>query len=79
MIDAGLNVTLNTDDPSMMNTDIGKEYSAGCVGMGLTPEQAKKIALAGVDATWLDDADKRSLRRDFEDQISALEAQLDVA
>ncbi|MFT7650011.1 MAG: adenosine deaminase [Candidatus Poriferisodalaceae bacterium] len=26
MIDAGLNVSLNTDDPTMMNTDIGKEY-----------------------------------------------------
>ena len=78
MIDADLNVTLNTDDPSMMNTDIGKEYSAGCVGMGLTPEQAKKIALAGIEASWLDDAEKRSLQRDFEDQISALEAQLNA-
>ncbi|MFT7650010.1 MAG: hypothetical protein ACI8Y4_004775 [Candidatus Poriferisodalaceae bacterium] len=44
--------------------------------MGLTPDQATKIALDGVEATWLDDTDKRALRREFEDEVSALRAEL---
>jgi adenosine deaminase len=76
MIDEGLNVTLNTDDPTMMNTHIGKEYEEGCVGMGLGREQATKIALDGVDATWLDDIDKRALRHEFEEAIESLGCEL---
>lgn len=76
MIDGGLKVTLNTDDPTMMDTHIGKEYQEGCVAMGLGPDQAEQIALDGVDATWLDDSDKRALRNEFQAEIAGYKYEL---
>ncbi|MDG2428277.1 MAG: adenosine deaminase [Acidimicrobiales bacterium] len=76
MIDAGLNVTLNTDDPTMMNTHIGKEYEEGCVEMGLGLDQVIKIVFNGVDAAWMNGADKQALRHEFEEAINSLGSEL---
>ncbi len=53
---------LNSDDPTMFRTDIGKEYVDFVGQNGYPPEVAKTMVLNGVDATWLDPSDKASLR-----------------
>jgi adenosine deaminase len=80
MREAGLLVTLNTDDPAMTDADLGKEYRSVAAALGFTFEQMCEIALEGVEATWLDDGEKVALRRSFEDTISLLsaEAQIDA-
>jgi adenosine deaminase len=79
MMAAGLLVHLNSDDPTMFRTDIGKEYVDFCGQNGYPPEVAKQLVRNGVDATWLDDGDQAALRTRFDAEIAALDAQLDLA
>ena len=58
MMEAGLLVHLNSDDPTMFHTDIGKEYVDFVGQNDYPPEVAKQLVRNGVDATWLDDGDK---------------------
>lgn len=76
MVEAGLSVTLNTDDPAMYHTNLTHSYATVLDGCGWGWEQAKKFSLAGVEASWLDADAKRALGRDFERRIADLEAPL---
>jgi adenosine deaminase len=59
---AGLHVTLNTDDPAMIDDDLGTEYAAVAKAFGSTFGDMVEVSLAGVDATWLADDEKRAMR-----------------
>ncbi len=76
MLEAGLLVHLNSDDPTMFRTDIGKEYVDFVGQNGYTPDVATTMVLNGVDAAWLDPSDKASLRKAFEAEIAQLDAEL---
>ena len=65
MRDAGLLATLNTDDPAMSDLDLGKEYRTVAAAQGLDFEAVAAVALDGIEASWLDDVDRRVLRGDF--------------
>ena len=73
MMKSGLLVHLNSDDPTMFHTDIGKEYVDFVGQNDYPPEVAKELVRNGVDATWLDDGDKRSLSRAFDLEIASLD------
>lgn len=74
MREAGLLATLNTDDPAMTDLDLGKEYRSVAEALDLSFEDMAAVALDGVEATWLDDDEKRILRKEFEREIDALRA-----
>ncbi|CDR17524.1 adenosine deaminase [Streptomyces iranensis] len=76
MLDAGLNISLHTDDPAMFGTDPGETYVAACTDLGLDADAAVRLALAAVDAAWLDDGDRRTLRASFQQQADDLREQL---
>lgn len=76
MREAGLLATLNTDDPAMTDLDLGKEYRSVAEALGLSFEDMARVALDGIEATWLDDDEKGRMRRDFERDIEALRAEL---
>jgi adenosine deaminase len=59
---AGLLATLNTDDPAMINLDLATEYAAIQAAYSYGWDEMVAIALDGVEATWLDDAEKARLR-----------------
>ena len=61
MLDAGLNVTLNSDDPPMFGTTLHGEYLAAATHMGLSRAQLVDLARAGVRAAFLDTETKQSL------------------
>jgi len=73
MIEAGLRVMLNSDDPTMFHTDIGTEYVKFCGQNNHSREQVRELVLNGVDATWLDEVDKAAMRRAFAEEIDALD------
>jgi adenosine deaminase len=58
---AGLLATLNTDDPAFIDLDLGAEYAAVAAAFGWGWPEMVDIALDGVEACWLDDADKQAL------------------
>jgi adenosine deaminase len=59
---AGLLATVNTDDPAFIDLDLGAEYAAVATAFDWDWDTMVDIALDGVDATWLDDDDRRALR-----------------
>ena len=75
MMAAGLKVMLNSDDPTMFHTDIGKEYVDFCGQNAYGPDVVRELVMNGVDATWLDDGDKATLRAEFEAELAALDAE----
>jgi adenosine deaminase len=73
---AGLLATLNTDDPAMTDLDLGYEYASVAEAFGYRFDDMVGIALDGVEATWLDDTDKRDLRDCIVTEASALATRL---
>ncbi len=76
MVERGLRVTLASDDPAMFPTTLSREYLIAGTELGFGPATMREICLNGIEASWLDEADKRRMRRQFTSEIAALEAQL---
>ena len=75
MRDAGLLVTINTDDPAMTGANLGREYRAVAESLGYGYDEMCRIAVEGIDATWLDASERQDLRRTFETEIAQLAPQ----
>jgi adenosine deaminase len=69
--DAGVQVTINTDDPAMMELDLGEEYRRVAVAYDLGFDELARMAVEGIESTWLDDADRRTLASEFETALRA--------
>jgi len=65
MIRAGLPVSLNTDDPTMIPTDLVAEYGNVASALGLDRAAVVQLAANAIDGAWLDDGDKASLRKEL--------------
>ena len=57
LIDAGVRVTLNSDDPPFFHTTLGAEYELA----GLDEEHLRDIARTTIEASFTDQATKRLL------------------
>ena len=78
LVEAGLNVTLNTDDPEMFHTDLAESYQHVMQSLGWGPERACAFSLAGVEACWLDEGAKKRLRDAFRKELDSLLGQLEI-
>jgi len=72
MLDAGLLVTINTDDPAMQDLDLGLEYRRVADAHGLTAAEMGRLAVEGIESTWLDASDRAAMRREFEAVLAGL-------
>jgi adenosine deaminase len=61
LIDAGVAVTLNSDDPPFFHTTLGNEYDKA----GLEPAALRQIARVAVAASFADETTKRKLLREI--------------
>ena len=61
MIDGGLKVVLNSDDPTMLGTDLSVEYERVCREWDLPAERVRRLVADAIDAAWLDASDRASL------------------
>jgi adenosine deaminase len=59
--DAGLRITLNSDDPPMFNTDLLREYTLAVTEFDFTLGDLARCSLNAVDAAFLDAADKERI------------------
>ena len=58
---AGVLVTVNTDDPALIGTDLAREYATCAAAWHWDFDQMAELALDAVEASWLDDDGKRGL------------------
>jgi adenosine deaminase len=72
MREAGVLVTINTDDPAMTDLDLGREYRAVAEAFDLSMEALCELAVEGIESTWLDEVDRAALRVEFEMAIEPL-------
>lgn len=72
MREAGLLATINTDDPAMLDLDLGREYRSVGEALGLSLADLGAIALDGIEASWLDESDRRRMQAEFERDLAAI-------
>jgi adenosine deaminase len=61
LLAAGVNVTLNTDDPSISGITLSDEYGMACEILGLSRPALRQRILAACQAAFLPDAERQSL------------------
>lgn len=65
LIDAGLYVTVNSDDPPMFNTTLTNEYVVCAETFGWGADDIERLAMNGLRASFLPDARKAQLTEKF--------------
>jgi adenosine deaminase len=61
MLEEGLNVTINTDDPSVSRITLSNEYQVVCDNLGVPMEKLKQRILAAGQAAFLPEAERGKL------------------
>jgi adenosine deaminase len=61
MLAAGLNIMLNTDDPSISQITLGHEYQLACEELGIPLAVLKQCLLAGAQAAFLAETEREAL------------------
>ena len=67
--DAGVLVTINTDDPAMMELDLGEEYRRVAAALGFSAAELAELAIEGIASTFLDPVDRARLEAEFRDRL----------
>jgi aminodeoxyfutalosine deaminase len=67
--DAGVIVTVNSDDPPMFGTTLNREYEIAADLLGLDEAGLRELARAGVDASFADDDVKERLRGEIDAHV----------
>lgn len=57
--DAGLMVTLNSDDPAFFGSDLENEYLLAATEQGFTPEELRQLAANSIAASFLPETEKK--------------------
>lgn len=70
--DAGVLITINTDDPAMMELDLGEEYRRVAAALGFTADELAELAIDGIASTFLDPIDQASLEAEFRDRFDPI-------
>jgi aminodeoxyfutalosine deaminase len=71
MLDAGLFVTLNSDDPPMFGTTLAGEYQVAAHGLGLSAAQLAELASNAVRASFLETPAKDALLTEIASVLAA--------
>lgn len=70
LMEEGLYVTINSDDPPMFNTTLTDEFLFCQKQWDWNSDTLKKLVLNSVNATLLNDSDKNDLRTKFEKELN---------
>ncbi len=71
LIQAGIQVTLNSDDPSICGILLSDEYRAAMQHYGLSPDSLRGMILAAAQAAFLPEPDKRRLEGRLQAELFA--------
>ena len=70
MLDFGLKLCINSDDPPMFFTDLGQEYIKCVEHLGFTLDDITNSILAGIEGSWLDETTRKQWSRDWTAEIA---------
>jgi adenosine deaminase len=70
----GVLVSVNSDDPGMMGTDIADDYQAVHESFGWDLETMEQLGLDAIDASWAPEDEKATLRTAFASEHARLRA-----
>jgi len=70
MQQAGVVVTVNSDNAEMFGVDVADEFCRLRDAFDLDADSIVELCRAGLDAAWLDDTERQELRSRFDDSIS---------
>ncbi|OGN98760.1 MAG: adenosine deaminase [Chloroflexi bacterium RBG_13_50_21] len=70
--DAGLNLTIGTDDPPMFGTDLNHEYQVLINHFKFSQAELERISLNAIHASFLSQGEKRKLEQEFQDEFKKL-------
>ena len=68
----GVLVSVNSDDPGMMGTDVADDYQAVQEAFGWDLESMEQLGLDAIDASWAPEDEKSELRARFEREFATL-------
>jgi adenosine deaminase len=72
LLDAGLYITINSDDPPMFNTSLTNEYLAIAEAFNFDRATIEKLVMNGVNASFLPDDKKAIMRAEFLEAFAGL-------
>lgn len=71
-LDAGIAVTINTDDPAIERTDIKREFRLLADAFALSKEEIRQLLVNSVRASFANDALKQTLLQKIDDDFAAV-------
>ncbi|RKN39396.1 adenosine deaminase [Micromonospora endolithica] len=71
LVDAGVRVTINSDDPPMFGTTLDEEYAVAARLLGVGPEGLAALAREAVSASFLDEGGKRRISEEIDAYLAA--------
>lgn len=69
MIESGLNVTVNTDDPSVSRITLAHEYQQVCEKLGMPMDNLKRLVLLAAESAFLDEQAKKDLTSSMKTEL----------
>ena len=69
MLDAGLNVTINTDDPSISRITLSHEYYTICEDLHMPQSTLRQRIFAAAQACFLPEDDKEKLVKQLKKEL----------
>ncbi len=66
---SGVPVTINSDDPTIQDTDLSDDYHKAADYFAFTPADFTKLNLTAIETCFLPDKEKESLRADYLDAV----------
>ena len=73
MLEAGLNVTVNTDDPSISRITLSDEYNVVCNELGVPMEALRERIVAGAEAAFLPEPQRHQLVESLKAELASLD------
>ncbi len=70
--DAGLLLTVNSDDPPMFGADLVHEYEVLVDHFGFNADELERVSLNGIQASLLSEAAKARMKTEFRTEFAAL-------
>jgi adenosine deaminase len=72
LMEKGLYITVNSDDPPMFNTDLNHEYKALVDNLSFSQSDLEKLSLNALNASYLPTDRKEKMASDFESEFARL-------